>query len=193
MKKLAKQLFKFRSYAPIPFIIVMLIFYNGNALSWIIGSIVLVSGEFLRLWGVIYAGSLTRTTTNVKADQLVTSGPFAHVRNPLYIGNILIYLGVGIVSLALFPYLQLVALAWFVFQYILIISIEEEFLESKFGEQFIDYKEKVPRFIPKLSPQISNVDVIVEPNFKKGIKSEMRTIQAILAVVVLAIIIHLVK
>ena len=193
MKKLAKKLFKYRSYAPIPFIIVMLIFYNGNTLSWIVGSMVLILGELLRLWGVIYAGSITRTTTSVKANELVTTGPFAHVRNPLYIGNILIYLGVGIISYALFPYLQLVALAWFVFQYILIISIEEEFLERKFGEQFTEYKEKVPRFIPKLLPQFSNPDIIVEPNFKKGIKSEMRTIQAIVSILVIAIIIHLVK
>jgi len=103
-------MFKIRSYTPIPFVVVMLIFYNGNALSWIIGSIVLVSGELLRLWGVTYAGSLTRTTTTVKANQLVTSGPFAYVRNPLYIGNILMYVGFGIISFALFPYLPLFAL-----------------------------------------------------------------------------------
>ncbi len=193
MKKLAKLLFKIRSYTPIPFVVVMLIFYDGNLMSWIIGSTVLILGELIRLWGVTYAGSLTRTTTTVKAKQLVTSGPFAHVRNPLYIGNILMYVGFGIISLALFPYLPIFALVWFIFQYILIISIEEEFLESKFGLQYDEYKKQVPKIFPRLTAMKSDNDHIIEPNFKKGLKSETRTIQALLAVAAIAFIIHLVK
>ena len=82
------------------------------------GGIVIISGEFLRFWGVAYAGSLTRTTTSVKANELITIGPFAHVRNPLYIGNILIYLGFGIIiNRFVSPIFQIFALVWFIFQY----------------------------------------------------------------------------
>lgn len=193
MKNLAKTLFKLRSYTPIPFVILMLIFYNGNVASWILGGIVILSGEFLRLWGVTYAGSLTRTTTSVKANELITSGPFAHVRNPLYIGNILIYVGFGILSMALFPYLPIIALAWFIFQYTLIIDIEQEFLESKFGQIYEEYKENVPKIIPRLLPYKTYITQNIEPDFKKGFKSERRTMQAILVIALIALIIHMVK
>jgi protein-S-isoprenylcysteine O-methyltransferase Ste14 len=193
LKELAKLLFKIRSYTPIPFVVVMLIFYNGNLISWLIGSAVLILGELIRLWGVSHAGSLTRTTTTVKAKQLVTSGPFAHVRNPLYIGNILMYVGFGIISLALFPYLPIFALVWFVFQYTLIISIEEEFLESKFGSQYVEYKDQVPRFLPRFTAMKSDDPQVIKPNLRKGLKSETRTIQAFSLVAVITFIIHLVK
>ncbi|MCB0751933.1 MAG: isoprenylcysteine carboxylmethyltransferase family protein [Ignavibacteriae bacterium] len=193
MKELAKILFKFRSYTPVPFVIHMLVFYNGNPLSWIIGLIILILGELLRFWGVSFAGSITRTTSSVKADQLVTAGPFAHVRNPLYVGNILIYLGFGIISLALFPYLQIIALVWFVFQYTLIVSIEEEFLESKFGQSYKDYKANVNRIVPKLKAYKPENAGVIEPNYQKGLKSEMRTMQALGVILLLTIIIHLVK
>lgn len=193
MKNLAKTLFKLRSYTPIPFVILMLIFYNGNIASWVIGGIVILSGEFLRLWGVTYAGSLTRTTTSVKANELITSGPFAHVRNPLYIGNILIYVGFGILSLALFPYLTIIALVWFVFQYTLIINLEQEFLVSKFGKIYDEYAENVPKIIPKLLPYKTDSKQKIEPDFKKGLKSERRTMQAIAVILIITLIIHLVK
>lgn len=193
MKEIAKILFKIRSYTPIPFVILMLVFFNGNLTSWLVGGTVLILGELLRFWGVSHAGSLTRTTTTVKAKDLVTSGPFAHVRNPLYVGNILMYLGFGIISMALFPYLQIVALVWFVFQYILIVSIEEEFLENKFGSQYADYKKTVPKFLPKfLSAKLDdNLEII--PDFKKGLKSESRTIQAIMLVSFIALVINIIK
>ncbi len=193
MKSLAKTLFKLRSYTPIPFVILMLVFYNGSIASWILGAIIIISGEFLRFWGVSYAGSLTRTTTSVKANELITSGPFSHVRNPLYIGNILIYVGFGILSLALFPYLPIVALVWFVFQYTLIIGIEQEFLESKFGRIYEEYKENVPKIIPRLLPYKTYIEQNIEPDFKKGLKSERRTMQAILVIAIIAFIIHMVK
>lgn len=193
MKEIAKILFKIRSYTPIPFVILMLVFFNGNLTSWLVGGTVLILGELIRFWGVSHAGSLTRTTTTVKANNLVTSGPFAHVRNPLYVGNILMYLGFGIISMALFPYLQIVALVWFVFQYILIVSIEEEFLENKFGSQYVHYKNTVPKFLPKLFPAKLDDNLEIVPDFKKGLKSESRTIQAIILVSFIALIINLIK
>lgn len=193
MKNLAKLLFKYRSYTPVPFVILMFVFYDGNLTSWLIGSIVTLVGELLRYWGVAYAGSLTRTTTSVKANQLITSGPFAHVRNPLYIGNILIYLGFGIISFALFPYLQILALVWFIFQYTLIIKIEEEFLESKFGIEYSEYKKNVPRILPRLFSFKSDQDINNNPNFRKALKSETSTLRALVFIPILLLIIHMVK
>lgn len=193
MKKFAEFLFKYRSYTPIPFGILMLVFYNGNFTSWIVGGTILLLGEGIRIWAIIFAGSLTRTTTCVRAKELITCGPFSYTRNPLYIGNILIYLGFGILTFSLFPYLQIAALVWFIFQYILIIRIEEEFLESKFQDSYSEYKSNVPRFFPNFMKKDGNCFSNLKPNFRKGFKSELRTLQALLSVALLAIIIHLVK
>ncbi|MCW8849138.1 MAG: isoprenylcysteine carboxylmethyltransferase family protein [Melioribacteraceae bacterium] len=193
MKSLAKFLFKYRSYTPLPFVLVMFVFYDGNIQSWAVGSIICLFGELLRIWGVAYAGSLTRTTTSVKAKSLITGGPFAHVRNPLYIGNILIYLGFGIITFALFPYLQIVALAWFVFQYTLIIKLEEGFLEIKFGDQYSEYKKNVPRIFPKLFVFNHENEMNVKPNYLKALKSETSTLRALISIPILLFIIHMVK
>ena len=138
-KSLSSLFFKYRSYTPIPFIILMLLYENANIWSLIIGFITAVAGELLRLWGVSWAGSETRTTGHMEGTFLIISGPFAHVRNPLYIGNILIYLGMGIMSFAIFPYLQLVALLFFILQYYYIIKGEEEYLMNRYGDQFKEY------------------------------------------------------
>ena len=112
MSQIASHFFKYRSYTPIPFLVVMIFWATPNIWSLITGFIIAVSGELIRLWGVSYAGSETRTTI-VGGSLLVISGPFAYVRNPLYVGNILMYFGIGVMSYALFPFLQIFALFFF--------------------------------------------------------------------------------
>lgn len=188
MKKLAELFFRFRSYTPIPFLILMIVFEDASVSSLITGFIIALLGEAIRLWGVSWAGSETRTTGKVGGTYLIISGPFAYVRNPLYVGNILIYLGLGIMSYAMFPYLQIIALLFFIFQYYLIVKAEEEYLFNTFGEQYKKYFESVPRFFPRFTP---HRDASVEqPPFKihEGLKSERRTLQALFAVSILILI-----
>ncbi len=182
MSKLATTLFKYRSYTPIPFLAVMLIFQEATNVSLITGFCVSVVGEFIRFWGVSWAGSETRTTSEVGGSNLVISGPFAYVRNPLYIGNVLIYLGLGIMSFALFPYLQIAALLFFVFQYHFIVKEEENYLRQTYGSFYEKFLKNVPRFLPRLTPY-KNPE-IVQPGFnpKKGLRSEKRTLQALILV-----------
>ena len=84
--------FKYRSYTPIPLVAVIL--YNAQLANAyvVLGLICIILGESIRFWSVSYAGGITRTTT-VGATTLCTAGPFAHTRNPLYIGNMLMYNG----------------------------------------------------------------------------------------------------
>ncbi len=188
MSQLAKKFFSYRSYTPIPFLILMLVFENANLTTLIIGFVIALCGELIRLWGVSWAGSETRTTSGVGGTYLVISGPFAYVRNPLYVGNILMYFGLGIMSYALFPYLQIVALLFFVLQYHLIVKEEEAFLEKKFTNAYQHYSQNVPRFFPRLTPY--KVKEIEQPTFKlnMGLKSETRTLQAFVTVSLLLII-----
>ena len=89
MSGMATKIFKYRSYTPIPFLILMLIFEKASVTSLVTGFVIALAGELIRLWGVSWAGSETRTTGGVGGSFLVISGPFAHVRNPLYVGNIM--------------------------------------------------------------------------------------------------------
>jgi protein-S-isoprenylcysteine O-methyltransferase Ste14 len=180
-------LFKYRSYTPIPFILWMFIVALPTLVSIFTGLCLLVMGEMIRLWGVSLAGSETRTTGPVGGSVLVTSGPFAYVRNPLYLGTIMIYFGVGIMANT--PILAIVALIYFFFQYTMIVSLEEEALVRLFGPEYISYVEAVPRFVPtfkKYGGQNANQPLV---DWKKGLKSERRTLQAasLVTIVVLAL------
>ncbi len=156
----------------------MLLYEDANIWSLIFGFIIAVIGESIRLWGVSWAGSETRTTGSVGGTFLIISGPFAHVRNPLYLGNILIYLGLGVMSFSIFPYLQIVALAFFFVQYYFIVKEEEDYLRKTYSESYQEYEKNVPRFFPRLTAyKIKNVE---QPPFdlKEGLKSEKRSLQA---------------
>ncbi len=192
-KDFASLVFKYRSYTPIPFLIVMLIFQQATLLSLIIGFAVALIGELFRLWGVIYAGSETRTTGSVGGTYLVVSGAFAYVRNPLYLGNILLYMGIGIMSMALFPYLQIGALIFFYIQYRIIIAEEESYLVSAFGKEYENYKASVPRFIPRLT-EYRNKEIKQPPqNISAGLRSEKRTLQAFASVTIILIALFIIE
>ena len=188
MKNIAKKFFNYRSYTPIPFLILMFVFQKATIPSMIIGFFIALAGELIRLWGVSWAGSETRTTGGVGGTFLIVSGPFAFVRNPLYVGNILLYTGFGVMSLALFPYLQIFALLFFLFQYYLIVKEEESFLIIKFGKEFEDYIINVPRFLPRLTPYKPINVIQPELNIKAGLRSEKRSMQAFILVTVLLIV-----
>jgi protein-S-isoprenylcysteine O-methyltransferase Ste14 len=174
----ASKLFKYRSYTPIPFLVIMFLFANPNIWSIIIGLAVALKGESIRIWGVSWAGSETRTTGEVGGSFLVISGPFAYVRNPLYVGNILMYTGLGIMSFALFPYLQILGLLFFYFQYSSIVKEEEHYLKATYGKEYENYCSNVPRFFPKLKAY--EVDGLKQPEYilRKGLRSEKRSLQA---------------
>jgi protein-S-isoprenylcysteine O-methyltransferase Ste14 len=180
---LRKILFRYRSYTPLPFLAVMLFFANPTWGGIIPGAALLLVGEFWRFWGVAYAGSETRTTDGVGASKLVTSGAFAHVRNPLYVGNVCIYIGVGIMSQALTPWLPLAALVYFVFQYTLIIREEEDFLRRTFGAEYEEFCRNVPRLLIRIVPYASPHPVA--PNWRAAWKSETRTLQGLGVVLIL--------
>jgi hypothetical protein len=119
---------------------------------------------------------------------VIVSGPFAHVRNPLYVGNMLTYIGIGIMANALFPWLLLSAIVWFGFQYYQIVMLEEEFLEKEFGESYLEFKKNVPRFIPKMVAYIPPAQLEQKPKWNEALKSERRTFQALILVFVVLLV-----
>lgn len=190
MADLRDRLFTWRSYTPLPFVLLMLVFAAPTTTSMAVGGLLALVGEGMRFWGVAYAGRLTRVTGSVGAPALVVTGPFARVRNPLYIGNILLYVGVGVMSQALWPWLPLVALVWFVAQYCLIVSREEEFLAKEFGDTYAEYRANVPRFVIRLVPWEHASQAGQHPSWSDAIRSEHRTLQAIVLVTAILFLIE---
>ena len=174
---LRQRLFEYRSYTPIPFILAMLLLARPTVFSFAAGFLLVLAGESVRLWGVAIAGSETRTTGPVGGTYLITRGPFSFVRNPLYLGNIVMYAGVGIMSNT--PVLAAAALVYFVFQYSLIVSLEEEYLLKTFGEEFTRYCRSVPRFLPKIPGYRGGPEIQPDLDWTRGFHSEKRTLQAI--------------
>ena len=179
-------LFKKRSYTPIPIVLAILYFSQLKYPFWVYGVTFIVFGELIRLSAVRYAGGRTRTT-KVGANSLCTSGPYSRTRNPLYIGNVFIYSGVVLLSGGIYMFqLLTVVIFYFIFQYSMIISLEEEKLSTVFGQDYSKYKRNVPRIIPLIIPWDSKSKLKPTP-ILKTLKTEKRTLQNIFLLVFIII------
>jgi protein-S-isoprenylcysteine O-methyltransferase Ste14 len=108
--------------------------------SLALGLVVTTVGLFLRAWS---AGTIR------KGEILTTSGPYAFMRHPLYVGSFLI--GAGL-CLAGGSWLWLVLfVGFFAAVYGPTMAAEAERLTEQFGQQYVDYSAQVPAFIPRLS------------------------------------------
>ena len=182
-----KQLFfKYRSYTPIPIILIALIVAKTTLISLLAGFLIALCGEMLRLWAVRYAGSATRTTGEVGADVLVTTGPYGHLRNPLYAGNFLLSFGILVIAWPWMPWFLLIYLVLFFIQYYSIISLEENFLEKKFGAVYQDYAENVPRIFPRC--RAWGKGDRIPTTLKKALRTERNSLQSLTVVLILLIL-----
>ncbi len=147
MARAGAVLFRNRGWLPVPFILVpLLVPGTQSARQWLVGALVLALGEAVRLAGVAAAGTVTRRRSR-NVQRLVTYGIFAWARNPLYIGNFLIWIGFVVIS-GVYWFL-LVAVVLFAVEYTFIVRYEEGVLESIFGEEYLAYKRATPRWIPR--------------------------------------------
>ncbi|MFC1760124.1 methyltransferase family protein [Candidatus Neomarinimicrobiota bacterium] len=179
--------FKNRSYTPIPLVLLLLYFSNPYPPVIYFGFVLLAIGETIRIWAVRYAGGRTRTT-KVGAPSICSSGPFAYIRNPLYLGNMINFSGIVLIAGGSNIWLILfITLLFFIIQYLLIISLEQETLNKKFGEEYLVYCKNVPAFIPRLTPWKNSK--IQEPlTLKKILNHEISTLLNILLILILIFI-----
>ena len=115
-----------------------------------------IAGELIRCWAVGYSGETTRNDV-VTAPKLVTAGPYAYVRNPLYIGNFVTATGFAIAFTGRnCPFMRTLlvggSLAAMSAVYAAIVPHEEAFLRSQFTDEFERYCERVPSVIPRSTP-----------------------------------------
>jgi protein-S-isoprenylcysteine O-methyltransferase Ste14 len=111
----------------------------------------LAAGTALRVFGTAYLGASIVTSGAMHANTVLAAGPFRHVRNPLYLGSYLTQLAVAI----LMPPTGAIffVLACFL-QIIRLILGEEAYLTSQQGQSYLDYKARVPRLLPSLTPRV---------------------------------------
>ena len=144
--------FKNRGALLVPAALVLVVFGRPTVASASIGLLIALAGECLRIWAVGFSGETTRGDA-VTAPALVTAGPYAAIRNPLYAGNGFIALGfwiafAGGVSLLDASVMLALVLGLVAAVYATIIPLEETYLAREFGAEYECYRAEVPRVIP---------------------------------------------
>ncbi len=122
---------------------------HSGALKQTIAIATVATGLAIRAFVIGFAyikrGGLNK---KVYADTLVTEGLFGLSRNPLYVGNLLVYIGVFLMHGD--PLVVAIGVLTFVIFYLAIVAAEEFFLRQKFGDAYDAYTHDVPRWLPKL-------------------------------------------
>lgn len=126
-----------------------------------------VAGTVLRVWGTAHLGAAAMTSTTMVAGQVVASGPYRHLRNPLYVGTWLVTVPIALLMPLAGAVFTFAALSVFLFR---IIGGEESHLFEKLGESYNAYRTRVPRLLPAVFPAVS--PAIVRPRWMRTIVAE---------------------
>ena len=123
----------------------------------------------LRVWGSSFLTSATVWSANSKTGALVTGGPFAYTRNPLYLGNVLLAFGIGALAAPWgWVFINIANMAFVV----MLIRWEERGMRARYGQVFDAYCTHVPRLFPRLTPgAYSNA----QPSIREGLRAEIFT------------------
>ena len=145
-------LFRYRSFLPVPLALILLFVRYGEVTGDAVmaaGVALVLSGQALRLWAVRHIGTISRTRTT-RYGPLMTAGPYTIVRNPLYVGNWLLWTGFAGWS----GLLWMVPVAWIVFfaQYRAIAGWEAAFIRGKYPGAYDDYARQVRPWMPRWPP-----------------------------------------
>jgi protein-S-isoprenylcysteine O-methyltransferase Ste14 len=158
-EKTGEYFFQWRSYLPLVmavlFILALVQFRFSFAdrrldLAWDAGCLAIaLLGQGFRFFtvGFVPRGTSGRNTRGQVADALNTTGTYAMVRNPLYLGNFIIWFGLSLFMKSLW-FTTIITLFFAIF-YERIIFREEAFLREKFGDSFLQWAEKTPAMMPR--------------------------------------------
>ena len=108
---------------------------------------VMLIGLGLRVWAAVTLGGFyTRTLTTTKDHRVVTTGPYAWVRHPAYLGVILLWAGFGVLSGSLV--VALIFPVMFIAVYLYRISVEERMLVGVLGDSYVHYQQRTHKLVP---------------------------------------------
>lgn len=137
------------------------------------GLVMILSGFLLRISARGY-----KEENSSQGKKLVTDGPYALVRNPMYFGTLLIWIGVVFCLLALWVFFILAGI--FLFIYIPQIKKEEKSLAEYFGDEFTSYRKKTSLFFPRFGALVRINRCL--PLRLPWIKKELSSLALVLAV-----------
>ena len=128
---------------PAGFVLAPLLFISARPSpgSLVAGAFVSVVGLAIRAWA---SGHLK------KNQELATSGPYAHTRNPLYLGTFLLGIGIAIGGGTL--WFVVVYGAMYLLIYVPVMLAEAETMRGLFADEYQDYSRQVPLFVPRITP-----------------------------------------
>ncbi len=127
-----------------PYLILLLVFVGEtehHAIIWPIGLAVFATGVGIRVWAQIHLHYRLRTK-----KMLTTTGPYSFVRNPIYIANTLMLLGLTVISELL--WFLPVMLVWCMLVYSFVVRREEAHLTEKYGQPYVDFLHGTSRWFP---------------------------------------------
>lgn len=165
---------------------IILKFHSRARTSWpllLAGMILALGAQAFRMYAASYLWG-KQAVTEVRADFLCTSGPYAYMRNPLYLGNLIIGLSASIAINEWYAYV-LFSLSW-AFVYSIVIPYEERFLLAKWGDAYKEYIAHAGRLKPSLKVYKGKKEIT--PDYRAGILGE---IHAPVVLIILFAVIYL--
>jgi len=124
--------------------------YNVGILpDWVFypGILLMAMGIFVRQWSIFVLGSFFTPIVSVQKNQKVVDyGPYRYVRHPSYLGIIITVIGVGLALHSLGAIIEMIIIVCFATGYR--VYIEEKFLVSELGNDYIQYMKRTKRLIP---------------------------------------------
>ena len=147
---LGRALFTVRGWLYIPFALFSLLWTRGEwedeLVLWPLGLAMIATGVWLRFAAIRRMGGAARTKKD-SAKRLVTTGPYAWTRNPLYLANLTAFS--GFVVLCELPWFAAISVLLLGAAYHRIAMYEESVLARQFGRDFEEYRARVPMWIPR--------------------------------------------
>jgi protein-S-isoprenylcysteine O-methyltransferase Ste14 len=144
-----------------------------------LGALLVILAAALRSWAAAYLRSDIVHDTALRTEGLVADGPFRYVRNPLYLGNILMALGMALLMPPLGAFLVVFGHLVFLIR---LIRREEWELQHSEGDRFTAYRAAVPMLVPSLTPRVPSGRTV--PHVVEGLVGESFTWILALAMVV---------
>jgi len=175
---LGEGLYRHRGWVPVVPIVALLVFARPTAAGVAAGAGLWGVGEGIRLWAAAYLGKTARSS-RPRAVKLVTGGPYAHTRHPLYWGNFLLTVGFVLLCGAGWPWVPAVVVPAFWGLYGVHARREEAVLARAFPAAHARYRKRVPRWRWRLRPAaVPGAGERGRPGLRRALRVEARTLGA---------------
>lgn len=172
------RLFRHRGWVPVLPVLWALAAADPGGRSLALGLGLMAAGEAIRMWGAAALGKTARSA-RIRTVKLVTTGPYAHTRHPLYWGNLALTVGFALASGAGRPWFPPAAAAGFLVLYLPHARREETALARAFPEASARYRGAVPAWRWSLGQRrVPGAGETGSPSWGRALRVEAWTIHA---------------